>query len=204
MAKQIIDISDIERIENEEKFMVDALDIKPEFMKDTKITAAHKGTIMHICFQKLDLRKNYSLEDLKELVNKLVHDRLITEEEKNTINIYKLKSFVDSEFAKRIREAEKIEKEKPFYTYVKAREIYNRESDENILVQGIIDLYYKEKDGNIVLVDYKTDYVQNEEELVEKYKIQLELYKNALENALGTKINDVYIYSIYLEKEIKV
>ena len=57
---------------------------------------------------------------------------------------------------------------------------------------------------NLVLVDYKTDYVQNEEELVEKYKIQLELYKNALENALGTKINDVYIYSIYLEKEIKV
>lgn len=204
MAKQIIDISEIERIENEERFETDALEIKPEFMKDTKITAAHKGTIMHLCFQKLDLRKTYSIEELKELINKLEHDKLITEEEKNTININKLKSFTDSEFSKRIREAEIIEKEKPFYTYVKAKDIYNGESEENILVQGIIDLYYKEKDGNIVLVDYKTDYVQNEEELIEKYRIQLELYRKALENSLNVYVKDVYIYSIYLEKEIKV
>ena len=60
--------------------------------------------------------------------------------------------------------------------------------------------------GNIVLVDYKTDYVENgkELELVEKYKNQLELYKQALEEALNTKVDKVYIYSVYLEKEIEI
>ena len=55
-----------------------------------------------------------------------------------------------------------------------------------------------------MLVDYKTDYVEKgkEEELLHKYNKQLELYKNALEEALNKKVNKVYIYSVYLEKEI--
>ena len=107
-------------------------------------------------------------------------------------------------FAERIRKAEIIEKEKPFYTYIKAKDIYENDSEENILVQGIIDLYYKEKDGNIVLVDYKTDYFENDNELISKYKIQLNLYKKALENSLNVKIKDVYIYSISQNREIKI
>ena len=65
----------------------------------------------------------------------------------------------------------------------------SKENDENILVQGIIDLYYIDKNGKLVLVDYKTDYVEagKENELVEKYKEQLYLYKDALEKALNRK-----------------
>lgn len=181
-----------------------ALEVKPKFMKDNKITAAQKGTIMHLCFQKLDLRKTYTKEELIEFINKLEYDNLITEDEKNTINVDKIKRFIDSEFSKRIREAIIIEKEKPFYTYIKAKDIYENDSEENILVQGIIDLYYKEKDGNIVLVDYKTDYFENDNELISKYKIQLNLYKKALENSLNVKIKDVYIYSISQNREIKI
>ena len=181
-----------------------ALEVKPKFMKDNKITVAQKGTIMHLSFQKLDLRKSYTKEEIIELINKLVHDKLITEEEKNTIRVDKIKRFIDSDFAKRIKDATLIEKEKPFYTYIKAKEIYENDSDENILVQGIIDLYYKEKSGNIVLVDYKTDYFENDSELINKYKIQLDLYKRALEESLKTDIKDVYIYSISQNREIKI
>ena len=76
------------------------------------------------------------------------------------------------------------------------------ELDENILVQGIIDLYYIDKDDKLVLVDYKTDYVDNgkEDELVEKYRKQLELYERALEKALHQKVDRVYIYSTWLNK----
>ena len=76
------------------------------------------------------------------------------------------------------------------------------ELEENILVQGIIDLYYINKNNELVLVDYKTDFVQNENELIEKYKVQLELYKTALEEALQRKVDKVYIYSTQLEKNI--
>ena len=173
-------------------------------MQDSKITAAQRGTLMHLCFQKLDLKRKYSLNEIKEFVNKMVHDKIITEEEKNTIQIDKIYKFVNSDFAERIRKAEIIEKEKPFYTYVKASEVFENNSKENILVQGIIDLYFKEKDGNIVLVDYKTDYFKDDLEIKEKYKIQLDLYRKALGSALSTEIKDVYIYSISQSREIKL
>lgn len=74
-----------------------------------------------------------------------------------------------------------IYKEKPFYINVPASQIYDADIKENILVQGIIDLYFVNENGQIVLVDYKTDYVESgkEFELVEKYKSQLDLYKQA-------------------------
>ena len=187
-----------------DKYEKEVSEIKPKFMQNTKITAAQKGTLMHLCFQKLDLKKKYSLDEIKNFINKLVHDKIITEEEKDTIKIDKINQFVNSNFAERIRKAEIIEKEKPFYTYIKASDIFENDSKENILVQGIIDLYFKENDGNIVLVDYKTDYFTDDKELIEKYKIQLKLYKEALEESLHTKIKDVYIYSISKSREIKI
>jgi len=73
-------------------------------------------------------------------------------------------------------------------------------------VQGIVDLYYINKNDEVILVDYKTDYVQNnnEQELIDKYKEQLNIYKRALEQALNKKVKEVYLYSIYLDKEIKI
>ena len=71
-------------------------------------------------------------------------------------------------------------------------------------MQGIIDLYYINKEDELILVDYKTDYIKNDIELIGKYKIQLELYKKALEGALNKKVDRVYIYSTCLNKEIEV
>ena len=68
------------------------------------------------------------------------------------------------------------------------------------MVQGIIDLYYIDKEGKLVLVDYKTDYVteENKSELIKKYKKQIELYKRALEGAMQRKVEKIYIYSTYV------
>jgi len=74
------------------------------------------------------------------------------------------------------------------------------------LVQGIIDLYYINQKNELVLLDYKTDYVENgkEKELKNKYLEQLKIYKQALEQALQRKVDKVYIYSTYLDKEILI
>ena len=81
-------------------------------------------------------------------------------------------------------------------------EVYDIDEEENILVQGIIDLYYINEEDELVLVDYKTDYVTNEKELIDKYDKQLQLYKRALEASLNRKVDKVYIYSTHLNKEI--
>ena len=76
--------------------------------------------------------------------------------------------------------------------------------DENVLVQGVIDLYYITESGEIVLVDYKTDRVKEAEELVDKYSEQLRIYKMALEKSLGKDVSHVYIYSVELEEIVEL
>ena len=182
---------------------------KPKFLQndeEQKITSAQRGTLVHLCMQKLNFKEEYNLEKISELIQKLKNKEIITEKEAKAINMSKILNFTKSDIAKELKEAKEIYKEKPFYINVPAREIYKENCEENILVQGIIDLYYIDKYDNLKLLDYKTDYVEpgNEQELVKKYSKQLELYKEALEEALNKKVEKVYIYSVYLEKAIEI
>ena len=88
---------------------------------------------------------------------------------------------------------------------IPANEIYDVNIEEKILVQGVVDLYYIDENDNIILVDYKTDYVKKDEkELIEKYQKQLSIYKQAIEEALQKEVYKTYIYSIYLDKSIEL
>ncbi|MBQ2937307.1 MAG: helicase-exonuclease AddAB subunit AddA [Clostridia bacterium] len=181
---------------------------KPKFLqeeKDIKITSAQKGTLIHLCMQKLNPKEEYDLQKIKELINNLELKQIITEKEADAINPYKILEFTKSNIWEQLKNAKEFYQERPFYINIPAKEIYDEQINENILVQGIIDLYYIDKEDNLVLLDYKTDYVEKgkEAELIEKYKKQLELYKEALEQALDKKVDQIYIYSVYLGKEIK-
>ena len=144
--------------------------------------------------------------EMLELISNLELKQIITEKEADAINPYKILEFTKSNIWEQLKTAKKIYQEKPFYINVPAKQIYEQDIEEDILVQGIIDLYYIDKDDNLNLLDYKTDYVENdkENELVQKYKKQLDLYKEALEQALNKKVDKVYIYSVYLGKEIEM
>lgn len=182
---------------------------KPKFLKeekDTKITSAQKGTLIHLCMQKLNPKEEYNLQKIKDLIQNLQLKQIITEKEAETINLYKILEFTKSNIWDDLKTAKEIYQEKPFYINVPAKEIYEQDIEENVLVQGIIDLYYIDKDDKLVLLDYKTDYVENgkENELVKKYKKQLDLYKEALEQALNREVDKVFIYSVYLVKNIEI
>ena len=192
---------------NKEKVQENSLP-KPQFLRkedDDKITSAQKGTLVHLCLQKLNEKQEYTLQEIKDLINELELKQIITNKEARSISTYKILAFTKSIIWKELRKAKTVEKEKPFYINIPAKEIYNQEIEEDILVQGIIDLYYINENDELVLVDYKTDYVEKgkEEELLNKYRKQLDLYKRALESALNRKVDKVYIYSVYLEKEIE-
>ena len=108
-----------------------------------------------------------------------------------------------------MKHAKELHQEKAFYLNIPIKSVYlelanNDNIDGDILVQGIIDLYFIDENNKLILLDYKTDYVEAEEELIAKYKMQLEIYKNALEEALDRKVDEVYIYSTWLDKAIKV
>ena len=198
-------VTNIKQMKNETK-KSDIIQLpKPEFLRNEeqeKLTGTQKGTLIHLCMQKLDEKQDYNLLKVKELIEDLNKKQIITDKEKENINPYKILEFTKSKIWNELKEAKEIYREKPFYINTPAKEIYDEEIEDNILVQGIIDLYYIDKNDNLILVDYKTDYVQNEDELIEKYKEQLNLYKKALELSYNKKVSKVYIYSTYLNKQI--
>ena len=175
----------------------------PAFAENKTIKGARRGTLIHLILSKLEKEK--TIEEVKETIEKLVNKNIITEEEKNVLDMQIIQNYLNSTLYKDLLEAKEVKRETPFYLNIDSNEIYEG-TTEKILVQGVIDLYYISKDNKLVLVDYKTDYVtnNNEQELVEKYKVQLELYKRALERALNRKVDKIEIYSTYLNKIINI
>ncbi len=190
--------------QNEEQKQIEQTLSAPNFTKEETISGAQKGTLVHLCIKNLNETKQYNYEDIEKLIQNLQNKKIITKKEAEAININQILQYTKSNLFKELKCAKEVHKEEPFYINIKAKEIYEQEIEENILVQGIIDLYYIDKEGKLNLVDYKTDYVQNENELILKYKEQLDLYKRALEEALKIKVSKVAIYSTYLKKEIEL
>lgn len=175
---------------------------KPKFMQNIEtLNKAEIGTLMHLILQKLDFRENYNEKTLNDLIQKLIYLNIVTEKQSQYIDKKRILEFTKTELFKEIQNAKEIYKEQPFHSSV-----IDENTKEKILIQGIIDLYYINQNNEIVLVDYKTEYVEknNEQELIEKYKTQLAIYKKAIEEALNKNVEKVYIYSVYLNKEILV
>ncbi len=178
----------------------------PKFIKESqiKLSGAQKGTLIHLCMQNLDIRVDYTFEKVNELVDTLKVQKKITDIEAENIDRNKILNFTKSNIWNEVRKSKLVEREKPFYISLPIKEIYDIDEEEKILVQGIIDLFYINEKDELILVDYKTDFVNTKEELIEKYNKQLELYKRALEASFKRKVDNIYIYSTYLNAEIKL
>lgn len=168
---------------------------------------------MHFVMKKIDFNKVSYIEEIKEQLQELFENEFLLKEELDAINPYKILNFFKSNLGIRILEAnetgKKVYREIPFYTEISSLEadktLDNEYKDEKIRLQGIIDCFF-EQDDELILLDYKTDYVSsgNEEELKEKYKKQLDYYSDAIFKMTGKKVNQRYLYSFSLEKEIQV
>lgn len=201
-------------IDTEELFKEDICNIKPKFLQEERgLTAAEKGTAMHFVMQKVDLSRVSTIEEIKVQLKELVDRELLSKEEYKVISPYKVKKFFISKLGERMLSAHNrgdiVYRELPFYTEIDVHRIdpdlpKDVEGDK-VRLQGVIDSFFYE-DNEVILLDYKTDYVEqgNEEELINKYRMQIQYYKEALEKITKTKIKECYLYSFYLEKEILV
>lgn len=171
---------------------------KPAFMNKAEMTPAMRGTAMHTFMQFCNY--NFAKDNLDEEIENLVSGGFITEEQGKSLDKKRLASFFNSSLAKRMFNSDKIYREIKVSTFLSANEVYGIDFDDKILVQGIADCVFEES-GHLVLVDYKTDRVNDENELLERYKKQLTFYKYAIEKTLKMPVKEVMLYSFYLEKE---
>ena len=180
----------------------------PAFMaeKQEEYKGAARGTAYHRLMECLDYAEVESEVQLEVQLKRLLESQKMTEQEAECIRIRDIKKFVDSELGQRMKKAvvkKQLYREQPFVIRRSASLLDDSWKDETILVQGIIDAYFTE-DGEIVLVDYKTDRVRKgqEQKLVDLYHVQLEDYAQALERMTGMKVKEKIIYSFTLQKAI--
>jgi ATP-dependent helicase/nuclease subunit A len=189
--------------------------LKPKFLQEKKgLSALEKGTIAHFIMQKLDLNKVSSKEEIDAQINSMKDKNLLTEEEIKAVQKISFISFFESNLGKRLlnafNEGKLLKRELPFYTEISSlnidntlpKEIYE---NENVRLQGIIDCIFEEDDC-IVLLDYKTDYIEygKENEILDKYRIQIKYYKDAVERITGKKVKESYLYLFGLNKEFRM
>lgn len=177
---------------------------KPVFLEGREgISAAEKGTLMHLVMQHVPMGNVPTIESVRSLLDVMSMDEFMTVEQKSFVDIKRIVRFFESPLGQRILKSKNVKREVPFYMEVKACEIYkgleeDRYVNEMVILQGVIDCYFEEQDG-LVLIDYKTDFVKdgNTDTIREKYAVQIDYYSKTLEKLTGKRVKEKYIYLFY-------
>lgn len=180
----------------------------PQFMKEKEEGGGvRRGNIYHKVLELLTFAEEPTVSSYQEQIAFLMRQGRIEREDVELLSQKKMMNFLSSPVAKRMRKAETqklLYREQPFVLGISADRLNpSISAEEIVLMQGIIDAYFIE-DGEIVIVDYKTDRVKTEQELLDRYSVQLDYYKEALVKLTGMKVKEMMIYSFALEKEIMI
>lgn len=175
----------------------------PEFMKEEKqIQGNVRGNAYHRIMECIDFGRIENLGQIEVQLENLVRQKKMTREDAELISPGKILHFCQSPLGRRMAGAQtdgKLFREQQFVMGLSPAEAGYEAGKEPILIQGIIDVYFEEEDG-LVLLDYKTDRIKEGTELIQKYHTQLELYEKALVRATGKQVKERWIYSFHLEE----
>ena len=166
---------------------------------------AKRGTAMHRVLECFDFTRGP--DTLAEQLEEMEQQNRVEKSLLELIYVPSLRKFLKSALGQRLQAAAcagKLYKEKPFVMGKPAKEVLEESSSqEMMLIQGIIDVFFEEADG-IVLLDYKTDKVSCWQELADRYQAQMELYQEALARALGKPVKEKLLYSFRLGETVAV
>jgi ATP-dependent helicase/nuclease subunit A len=207
-------VSELKRIqyneENEGQELIESFSLKkPSFIESVKkLSSTEKGTIMHFVMQHLNLDSVASVGEIDKQIKQLVSRDFLTEEQSEVVDRSKILKFFNSSLGKRMLSSNHINREVPFYVEIDSSKIYpeldnETYSSEKVLVQGIIDCYFEEGDS-IVLLDYKTDFALNVQEIKKKYAVQIKLYADALKRITGKMLKNCYLYLFYNGQTVEI
>ena len=178
---------------------------RPAFMSSGGLTPAQRGTATHKFMQFSDYAA--ARADIESELARLVDGGFLSEDEGKAVNIGAAKRFFMSPLAERIFASDNVMREKKFAALFLAKffypELTGEAAEEKIVVQGIADCVFVE-DGELVIVDYKTDTGVDAEALLDRYSAQLEIYREALSQALGMPVKETLLYSFFMNSTVKV
>jgi ATP-dependent helicase/nuclease subunit A len=189
------------------KYRIPTLKDIPQFKeKAIMFTNTEIGTIIHFVMQHLNIKERLTIESISEQIAKMVHKKLLTEKEAEIVNVDMLYGFFNSEIGKRMIASPYVKREVPFVIKKNACEIINSlNKNDVILIQGIIDCYFYE-DDQVVIIDYKTDKISDEnlELIKQEYSQQILSYKEAVEKITDKKVKACYLYLFDISQAVEI
>lgn len=201
-----------------EELLGTAFSLPERFSTERKASAADRGTATHTFLQFCDFDRVREA-GVKEELARLSEARFIAPETADIVNVKQLEGFFQSKLFARLQAAKRVYREQRFNLFLPASDFTEQEEKaellkgETIAVQGVIDLFFEEADGSVVLCDYKTDYLTREEldepilaakKLKERHAQQLTYYAKAIEAMLGQPPREVLIYSLPLGDTVTI
>ena len=175
--------------------------------KKSREAAALRGTVFHKVMSLLPPDLPAEKKEVDDFVAELEKEGSISKEERELVNTYNVLKFLKTPLYKRMSAADRnraLFREQPFIMGRKASEVFpEAPDDEMVQIQGMIDAFFIE-DGKITVMDYKTDRVDDKDVLIKRYRKQLELYAEALEQILRLPVIEKKIYSVCLDEEIEI
>lgn len=179
---------------------------RPKFKSaDSILTGAERGTAIHTFFQYCDFE--IVQQDPHSEIKRVTEMGYITVPQAESLNVLNILAFFENKLYRRIKNADHVWREKKFMVAaaqldIKA-ELMNVLKKSDGMIKGIIDLMFEEN-NELVIVDYKSDRGVSEQKLAERYNVQLQLYKSAIELIMNKKVKSAYLYSFELKKAIPV
>ncbi len=180
----------------------------PAFMREEKeITGSVRGSAFHRFLELLSFDACIDQKEIERKLEEFAKKGKMPAEYVSAILPFKMERFMNSEIASRMIQAKQrgqLYKEQPFVLSIQANRVDPEfPSEETILVQGIIDVFFEEE-NELVVLDYKTDFVSEPRELIDRYKTQLEYYGEALEKLTGKRVKERWIYSFALGMQFQI
>lgn len=185
--------------ENGTPLLLSELPRRPAFMEEKRMTAAGRGTLTHRALSLMPLDALRTAEDIpmviREALEMMQKRGLFTEEELHIISVGAISGYFTSEIGRRMLQSGNVRREWAFNLRLTGQQA--------LLLQGVIDCAFEEN-GTWVLVDYKTDRVDDEQTLVNRYAEQLAWYARALAEITGKPVKERYLYALRVGKAIAV
>ena len=179
---------------------------KPKFLAGkTALTGAERGTALHLVMQDLDFFCEPDEQSVRAQIEAMRAQRKLTEEQAKAADVHAIVRFLRSDLAARIRKSEQVEREYRFSLLRPVRDFSSLDADDSVLLQGVVDCFFEE-DGELVVVDFKTDHVScaQLDERAEYYRPQLEAYSMALTRVMGKKVKEKVLYFFSAGEEVRL
>ncbi|AHI56776.1 helicase-exonuclease AddAB subunit AddA [Listeria ivanovii] len=176
---------------------------RPKFLQQNKLSATEIGTAMHTLMQAVSLENKPSINEVRQLLQKMREKDILTEAQVKAINIEQILGFFESELGEKVLlEKDHVKREVPFSYLLPVAKLYKQANiDEHVLIQGVVDSMIDQEDS-IILIDYKTDKITGryadwdaaEKVMKDRYQIQIKLYAEAIQAISGKRVSEAYLY----------